>query len=119
LPRMLRMLSYERRVVAALLTDADPARSRAVTGFVGGSLGAMPEHLRLGISGISIALGAWSGARRAVGRGRSGADEVAWLEDHPVGLVRQWLRALRSLVTFAEQESLGDAEAAAASGAGA
>lgn len=108
------MLSYERRVVASLLTGADPDRAASVTGFVAGSLGAMPEHLRLGISAISVGLGAWSALRRTVGLGRSGEAEVAWLEEHPVGLVRQWLRALRSLVTFAEQESLADAEVAVA-----
>ena len=40
---------------------------------------------------------------------------LAWIEDHPIGLVRQWARAIRSLVLFAENEML---EASAASSLG-
>ena len=104
------MLSYERRVITALLTSSDPAEERSISSYVGSSLAAMPEILRFGIAAISVALGAWSALRRLVGAGRSGPAEVAWLEAHPVGLVRQWVRALRSLVMFAEQEHLELAE---------
>lgn len=99
------MLSYERRVVTALLTTPDPAEAESTRSYVAGALGAMPEVLRLGISGLSVLLGAWASARALVGRRRSGADEVAWLQHHPIGLVRQWVRALRSLVLFSEQEA--------------
>lgn len=104
------MLSYERRIVAALLTSTDPAQARSIGTYVGSSLAAMPEVLRAGIAGLSVALGAWATLRRLAGRSRTDAAELAWLEAHPVGLVRQWLRALRSLVMFAEQESLELAE---------
>ncbi len=104
------MLSYERRVVASMLTTTDEGQRQQVTDFVGGSLGAMPEVLRLGIFGLSVGLGTWSGARRAVGAGRTPERELVWLEEHPLGLVRQWARALRSLVLFSEQEIMEAAE---------
>lgn len=100
------MLSFEHRVVGALLGSDDPGRRAAVTQHVDRALGAMPEVIRLGIAGESVLLGAVAGVRRAVRR-TSPDEELAWLEDHPVGLVRQWVRALRSLVLFAEQEMLG------------
>ena len=100
------MLSYERRVVTAMTTTDDPRIRAEVVAFAGGSLGAMPEVLRAGITLISVVIGSWSALRRAVGAGRDPAAEVAWLEDHPIGLVRQWARALRSLVLFSEQEKL-------------
>ena len=101
------MLAYERRVVDALLTSDDPARRRAVAEHTSRALAAMPEVIRLGIAGETVLLSAWSAARRR-GRGFDPAAEVDWLEGHPVGLVRQWERALRSLVLFAEQEMLAD-----------
>lgn len=107
------MLAYERRVVAALLSTDDPGRRRAVEDHVSGALAAMPEIIRLGIAGETVALGAWSTVRHR-GRVWDGQAEVAWLDGHPIGLVRQWLRALRSLVLFAEQEMLS----AATDGAG-
>lgn len=100
------MLPYERRVVDALLTTTDADQRRTVTDFVSGALGAMPELLRLGIWGISVLLGCWATVRDAVGRRPEPAAEVAWLDSHPVGLIRQWVRALRSLVLFAEQETI-------------
>ncbi len=101
------MLPYERRVVAALLTTPDAGQRQRVTEFVGGSLGAMPEILRFGIASISIALGAFAAVRDAVGRRPEPEAEVIWLDTNPIGLIRQWVRALRSLVLFAEQEQLG------------
>ncbi|HEX7132657.1 MAG TPA: hypothetical protein VF228_08780 [Iamia sp.] len=101
------MLPYERRVVDALLSSDDPEVRRAVTEHVGATLAAMPEVLRAGIAGETVLLGTWSAARR---RGRATAtaavDDLAWLDGHPIGLVRQWVRALRSLVLLAEQEIL-------------
>jgi len=100
------MLPLERTVVTAMLTTTDPTQQREVVEFVGSRLTAMPAHLRAGMAGISVALATWSGARRLIGAGRSPSDVVSWLDDHPLGLVRQWVRALRSLVLFAEQEKL-------------
>lgn len=105
------MLPYERQVVDALIGTDDPARRRAVADHMGATLAAMPEHLRAGFVGETILLTTWSAARRR-GRPRDMAAELAWLESHPIGLVRQWLRALRSLVLFAEQEMLDADEAA-------
>lgn len=99
------MLAYERWVVDALLGTDDPAIRRAVTEHVAAELAAKPEHLRAGLVGETVLLGVWSRARRR-GRPLAAADELAWLEHHPIGLVRQWVRALRSLVLFAEQEML-------------
>lgn len=100
------MLAYERRVVAALLDTADGDRTALVTDYVDGALGAMPEVVRAGIAGISIGLGAWTSIRGVVAGRRGPAAEVAWLENHPIGLIRQWLRAVRSLVIFAAEETL-------------
>jgi hypothetical protein len=108
------MLSYERRVVSALVTNPDDAQATATEAYVAGALGAMPEILRFGISGLSVALGGWAALRSIAGRRRDDAAEVEFLETHPIGLVRQWVRALRSLVLFSEQEALQLAERAAA-----
>lgn len=102
------MLAYERRVVDAFLTSDDPERRRAVSEHAGAALAAMPEFIRLGIAGETVLLGSWSALRRR-GRPIDPSAELAWLEGHPVGLVRQWARALRSLVLFAEQEMLSTA----------
>jgi len=109
------MLPYERRVVDALLTSDDPARRRAVVDHVGATLAAMPEHLRAGIAGETVLLTTWTAVRRR-GRPPVLVDELAWLEHHPLGLVRQWVRALRSLVLLAELEML-DADDATRPGA--
>ncbi len=110
------MLSFERQVVTAMTTAEDPRIRDEVVEFAGRALGAMPEFLRAGITAITIAVGGWCRARRLVGAGRTDAQLLSWLEEHPVGLVRQWARALRSLVLFAEQEKL---EAASSPGDGA
>lgn len=100
------MLSFERRVATAMVTTDDASIRSEVVAFVDGSLGAMPEFMRAGIYAITIGVGGWSGVRRLVGASRSDPELLVWLEEHPVGLVRQWARALRSLVLFAEQEKL-------------
>lgn len=105
------MLSYERRVVTAMITTDDARIREQVVAFAGGSLGAMPELLRFGISAITVALTAWTTLLGLVGRRRSDAETLSWLETHPIGLVRQWARALRSLVLFSEQELLEGASA--------
>jgi hypothetical protein len=93
------MLRFERQVVASLMETQDPERRAAVERFVGESLAAMPEHLRLGVLAESVALGTWARLRR-----RSHADLVDSLRTNPIGLLRQYERLLGSLVLFAEQE---------------
>lgn len=100
------MWPYERRVVTAMITTDDPDIRADVVTFAGRSLGAMPEFMRFGITAITVGLTGWDRVRRLAGVGRSDIQTLSWLERHPVGLVRQWTRALRSLVLFAEQEQL-------------
>lgn len=105
------MLTFERRVATALLRATDPVQRERVLRYVDGSLAAMPEILRAGLVGLTVVLGPWARVRTLAGAGRSDQELVAWLEGHPVGLVRQWLRALRSLVLFAEEETMVEAAA--------
>jgi hypothetical protein len=100
------MLSYERTVVDALLSTDDGRIRWEVTDFTGTSLAAMPPHLRFGIAAISVVLGGYDALRRLIGLRRTPAALVTWLDEHPIGLVRQWVRVLRSLVLFAEHEKL-------------
>jgi hypothetical protein len=93
------MLGFERRMVAALTTTSDPTVRAGVEAWVDGSLRDMPEHLRFGVAAESVALGLWARVR--------GADDPALLrsfESSPVWPVRQYVRLLRSLVLFAENE---------------
>lgn len=99
------MLPFERRIVDALTAGTDPAHRDAVIDHVDAALTAMPEVTRAGIAGESVLLGGWAAARSRR-RPSSPAADLAWLEAHPVGLVRQWVRALRSLVLFAEHEMI-------------
>lgn len=100
------MLSIERRVVNAMITTDDPAERRFIEDHVGGALAAMPEFIRVGISGLSVLVGGWARLRRLRDRSLTPADDLSWASHHPLGLVRQWVRALRSLVLFAEQETI-------------
>lgn len=99
------MLWFERHVVAALVSDLDQAHQAAVTDYVDGSLRAMPEHLRAGVVGESLLFGGWSKARRALSQAPQDATaELKSLEESPIGLVRQYVRLLQSLVLFATYE---------------
>ncbi|NLV56269.1 MAG: hypothetical protein GXY13_11725 [Acidimicrobiales bacterium] len=100
------MLPFERRIVDALTAGTLPEHRDAVIEHVALTLAAMPEVTRAGFAAESIAFGAWSAVRSRV-RPTSAADDLARLERHPVSLVRQWVRALRALVLFAEQELIG------------
>src|SRR5918999_1760051 len=91
------MLSFERQVVDALLAS--------VADHVDGVLRDMPEHVRAGIAGQSVLLGAWWAARSRLPASELGGPAlIETLEASPVGLVRQYIRLLRSLVLFAEHE---------------
>ncbi len=99
------MLWLERRVVAALAGPDDQRTGGAISQFVHTSFTAMPQHLRLGVAGESIGLGAYVVAR--YGRDPSNAQIEAALtawERNPIGVVRQYARLLSSLVIFAQQE---------------
>jgi hypothetical protein len=106
------VVPFERRVVACLTRTSDPALRAAVATYVEECLAAMPEHLRAGVLAESVALGAWD---RVASRGRRDDAALrrrlaAW-EEHPVDVVRQYVRLIGSLVLFAEVE-LGDRAAA-------
>lgn len=103
------MLAFERRVVTAMLTSTDPQQRSQTIAYVEGALTALPELIRLGVVGESLALGAWYRLRDLTGRVDDHA-LVASLESNPVGLVRQYVRLLRSLVLFSEQEATGQSD---------
>lgn len=97
------MLGFERRIVAALTTAPDPSLRAGVEGWVEATLGDMPEFLRLGVAAETIGLGLYA-------RVRPGLDDAALIqafESSPLWPVRQYVRLLRSLVIFAEQELAG------------
>ena len=104
------MLWFEREVVAALVGSDDPGVRSSVEAFVYGSLRDKPEHLRLGLAGESILIGGYAAALRALGRldrdDALAARLNSW-ETGPIGVVRQYVRAMKSLVIFAENELAG------------
>jgi hypothetical protein len=99
------MLRFEREVVRSLLTSSDGEVRSAVEEYVDGCLRTMPEYLRAGVAAESVVLGAW--ASLSGGRARDPRALVrrldAW-EEGPIGVVRQYVRLLKSLVLFAECE---------------
>ncbi len=98
-------------VDALLASVAEPKRT-TVADHVDGVLRDMPEHVRAGIAGQSVLLGAWWAARsRLPGADPGGAALIESLEANPVGLVRQYIRLLRSLVLFAEHEIPAEVDA--------
>ncbi len=110
------MLWFEREVVGALVGSPDPAVRSGVEAFVDGSLRDMPEHLRTGVVGESILLGTYVSGLRAVGR--LPADDPHALtrlldgwEASRIGVLRQYVRMMKSLVVFAENELAPEAAA--------
>jgi len=93
------MLGFEREVVAALLTVNDPEVRGRVEAWVEGSLRTMPDFVRLGVAVQSVVFGAVFGLLRI-----PAARAVTLLERSPLMPMRQYVRALRSLVLFGEQE---------------
>jgi hypothetical protein len=93
------MLGFEREVVAALLTVEEADVRGRVEQWVEGSLRTMPELIRLGLAVQSVVFGAVFGLLR-IPAGRA----VTLLEKSPLMPMRQYVRALRSLVLFGEQE---------------
>ncbi len=103
------MLWFEREVVGALIHSPDQPLRSSVEAFVDGTLRDWPEHLRLGVAGESVLLGAYVGVLRRTGRlapdDRDGLVALldSW-EQSPVGLLRSYVRAMKSLVVMAEHE---------------
>ena len=103
------MLWFEREVVGALINTPDQSLRSSIESFVDGSLRDMPEHLRAGVVGESVLLGAYVAALRAGGRLARGDREAllghleSW-ESSPIGVLRSYVRMMRSLVVFAENE---------------
>jgi len=100
------MLWFERQLVASMTGHLDHDERSRVTDFVEGSLGEMPEHLRLGVGAESLVLGAWARLPGRLGgalRDGTGVSLRA-LEVSPLNPVRQYARLMRSLVLFAEHE---------------
>ncbi|HLM64835.1 MAG TPA: hypothetical protein VK306_11095 [Acidimicrobiales bacterium] len=101
------MLQFEREVVGVLIESPDQPLRSSVEAFVDGSLKDMPEPIRAGVVAESILLGGYAAALRKLGRIRGDRGLVerldAW-ETSPVGVVRQYVRMMRSLVLFAENE---------------
>lgn len=108
------MLGFEREVMNALIETDDVEARAGIESFVDGSLHAMPEHLRAAIGAASLGLGACRGAVRLVRPSVTGAAFVQVLDHTSFGPARQYVRLLRSLVLFAEQELTTPAPADAA-----
>ena len=99
------MFWLEGRVVDALAGKDDDRTDGAISAFVGSSLDAMPQHLRLGVALESIGLGTWVRLRHGTDPGPAVIRRCmeGW-EHSPIGVVRQYPRLLSSLVIFAQQE---------------
>ena len=100
------MLSFRRRVVAALLTRVEPERRTAAQAYVDGALAVMPEHLKLGVAADSVLLSVWAHAAHPFGTLTDEAllDLVDGWERSRIAPVRQYARLLGSLVIFAQNE---------------
>lgn len=100
------MLWFERQLVATMVSHLGHDERARVSSYVEGSLGAMPEHIRLGVGAESVVLGAWARLPGRLGgalRDGTGVSLRA-LETNPLNPVRQYARLMRSLVLFAEHE---------------
>jgi hypothetical protein len=103
------MLRFEREVVGALTESPDQPLRSSVEAFVDGSLRDWPEHLRLGVAGESVLLGTYVAALRRTGRlapgDRDGLLRLLERWEHaPIGVLRSYVKAMRSLVVLAENE---------------
>lgn len=105
------MLWFEREVVGALVTSSRPPVRSSVEAFVDGTLRDMAEWMRAGLAAESLLLGAYV----ALVRTRRPLDDQGlrdllgrW-ETSRIGPLAQYVRAMRSLVLFAENELAGTA----------
>lgn len=100
------MLWFERQLVTTMVSHLGHDERDRVSSYVEGSLGAIPEHIRLGVGAGSLVLGAWARLPGRLGgalRDGSGVSLRA-LETSPLNPVRQYARFMRSLVLFAQHE---------------
>jgi hypothetical protein len=111
------VLWFERQLVRSLMT---PGLARAdqqrIETYVDTTLRSMPEHLRAGVMGESVLLGAPSVFARVTGRfdpARLRDRTAAWHESR-IDFVRQYARLLQSLVLFAENELVAEPDVAGA-----
>ncbi len=95
--------------MGALIASADQPLRSSVEAFVDGTLRDWPEHLRLGVAGESVLLGTYVAVLRRTGRLATDDPEGlrrlidSW-ETSPIGLLRSYVRAMKSLVIMAEHE---------------
>ena len=87
------MLWLERHVVTALAGADDDRTGGAITHFVDTSFLAMPQHLRLGVVGESIALGAYVRLRHGTNPSPDAIRRsIAKWEHKRSGVIRQYAR---------------------------
>ena len=100
------MLWFEREVVGALVTQPDQSVRSSVEVFVDGSLRDMPEPIRLGVAAESVLLGAYVKVQRSQGRldDHELAERLDSWERSPIGPLRNYVRMMKSLVLFGENE---------------
>ncbi len=100
------MLWLERRVVDTLVQARTGDRRAEITTYVDEALKVMPEPIRAGVAAESLLLGAWPALRHLFGRLEEAQlhEQVTRWENSRIGLLRQYVRALHSLVLFAEYE---------------
>jgi hypothetical protein len=111
------MLWLERRVVDTLVQASEPDHRATITEYVEASLRVMQEPIRAGVAAESLLLGVWPALRNAVGEldHEQLLAQVERWEHSRIGLLRQYVRVLQSLVLFAEHElATGDGFAAQA-----
>ena len=103
------MLWFERQVVDTL-GSVDGDRRADVEAYVDGALRVMPESIRVGVIAETLVLGSWPRLQHAFGRfdPKSLEPRIARWEASPIAPIRQYVRALRALVLFAECEMTTD-----------
>ena len=104
------MPAFRTRIIEALLEPLDPTQRGTVEAFIAGSLGDLPQHLRIGLALDSVLLEALTRATHG-GRIPDKAvlrELVAQWEANPFTPIRQYARLVSSLVLFGDQETSGE-----------
>src|SRR5262249_5905963 len=111
------VLWFERQLVRSLMTPGlDAADQQRIETYVDTTLRSMPEHLRAGVIGESVLLGAPSVVARVTGRFDPDRppDRTQTWHTSRIDFVRQYARLLHSLVLFAENELVAEPAVAGA-----
>ena len=106
------MLWFERQVVDSLISPSlDDGARELIVDYVDDTLRAMPEHLRFGVFGESVAFGSWPWLTHRVGRFDPSTmpRRIERMRNSRIDVVRQYVRLLEGLVLFAENELVPDA----------